>query len=114
MDTNPSGQDEKQAEEYNGKYPWLLRIIANKKGKIRCDLFWFEYGFILKDVDWEIDYASNMTEYESSITQQAKKVVHAPVYSDCGRWLYWRCSQVLPEPSPQSCYPRSSLSQRYG
>lgn len=58
MDTTPSGQDETQAYELGRKHgmPWMLRGIVNKNGKMSLDLFWFEYGFVIRDLDWDIMY----------------------------------------------------------
>lgn len=58
MDTAPSGQDELQAHEFGRKYgmPWMLRGIVNKNGKLSLDLFWFEYGFVIRDVSWDVLY----------------------------------------------------------
>jgi hypothetical protein len=58
MGTTPSSQDESQAYEFGRKFdlPWLLRGIVNKAGIMSLDLFWFEYGFIIRDLSWDIVY----------------------------------------------------------
>jgi hypothetical protein len=58
MDTSPSGQDEVQAYEFGRKFelPWMLRGIVNKNGKMTLDLFWFEYGFVIRDIAWDVVY----------------------------------------------------------
>lgn len=57
----PSSQDETQAFEFGRKFdlPWMLRGIVNKNGKMSLDLFWFEYGFIIRDMAWDVVYLND-------------------------------------------------------
>jgi proteasome lid subunit RPN8/RPN11 len=72
METSPSGQDDTQANQFHTVHgwPWLLRGIVNKKGKIRLDLFLFEEGFLIKDVDWE-----PLVEKQDDVVEKWRSVV---------------------------------------
>ena len=37
----------------------MLRGIVNKNGKMSLDLFWFEYGFIIRDMNWDVVYLND-------------------------------------------------------
>lgn len=71
MSTFASSQDDKQMEEFkNGGHEWFLRIIANKKGDLRCDLYHYEYGLIFNEISWEADY----DEVENSIYRKINEL----------------------------------------
>ncbi len=55
MDTGASGQDDKQMEHFrqNGA-EWFVRAIANKKGKIQFDVYYFGQNLVLCDLEWEL------------------------------------------------------------
>lgn len=54
MSTSPSGQDDKQMETFsqNG-HDWFIRIIANKNGSLRIDLYDYKLGLIYNELPWE-------------------------------------------------------------
>jgi hypothetical protein len=78
METSPSGQDDTQASQFKTVHgwPWLLRGICNKKGKIRLDLFLFNEGFLIKDIDWE-----PLVEKQDDIVEKWRSVVIEKVSS---------------------------------
>lgn len=54
MAINPSGQDDKQMEEFaNIGHEWFVRLICNKKGELSVDVYDYEEGAIYKNVAWE-------------------------------------------------------------
>jgi hypothetical protein len=54
MEVEPSRQDDIQIEEFGQNSDFFIRAILNKKGKIKCDLFLFDYGITFLDVPWNI------------------------------------------------------------
>lgn len=60
MGLTPSGQDNKQMEEFsNIGHDWFIRIIANKLGELCVDLFHYEMGITLLNVPWNLDDAGS-------------------------------------------------------
>jgi hypothetical protein len=54
MGVTPSGQDDKQMETFaEGGHDWFIRLIANKKGELKVDLYDYEHGIIFTDLPWE-------------------------------------------------------------
>lgn len=54
MGVTPSGQDDKQMETFKeGGHDWFIRLIANKKGELKIDLYNYESGVIYIDLPWE-------------------------------------------------------------
>ena len=53
MSVSPSGQDNSQMETFseNG-HDWFIRIIANKNGAMRVDLYEYTLGIIYNDLTW--------------------------------------------------------------
>ena len=55
MGITPSGQDNQQMKEFSEiGQEWFIRLIANKKGEMKVDLFHYEKGLYFTDVPWEI------------------------------------------------------------
>ena len=51
MGVSPSGQDEKQVQQFlQGRPPFLIRIIANKRGEYRTDLYMIDDGFTAEEL----------------------------------------------------------------
>ena len=60
MSTSPSGQDEKQMEVFTQNADdFFIRIIGNKKGEMKIDLYDYEKGVIYEDLTYAIDYEEN-------------------------------------------------------
>lgn len=53
MGVMPSGTDEQQAMEFSNN-PWFIRAIANKRGKIKFDLYDFKRHLRIDDLPWEV------------------------------------------------------------
>lgn len=69
MSVFPSGQDDSQMETFaDSGHDWFIRIIANKQGDLRVDLYSFELGIIYNDLPWKKD----ITEKEWEIEEQIK------------------------------------------
>jgi len=62
MSITPSGQDDKQMEEFESiGQNWFLRLICNKRGDMKIDLFDYENGITYLDVIW-VELASKEEE----------------------------------------------------
>jgi hypothetical protein len=67
MGVTPSGQDDKQMETFqDGGHDWFIRLIANKNGELKVDLYDYENGIIYLDLPW---YAEESAEEEAIIRQ---------------------------------------------
>lgn len=54
MGVSPSGQDNKQIETFAGcGVDFFIRIIANKKGDLKVDLYLFDLGISYIDAPWQ-------------------------------------------------------------
>lgn len=54
MGVTPSGQDDLQMQTFQqGGHDWFIRLIANKKGELKVDLYDYTTGVIYLDLPWE-------------------------------------------------------------
>jgi len=55
MSVSPSGQDDDQMYEFaaNGG-DWMLRVICNKKGDMKFDMYNYQQTLMIRDIKWEI------------------------------------------------------------
>ena len=66
MPTTPSGQDDKQIEVFaENAEDFFIRIIANKSGDFRIDLYDFTTGVIYEKLPYEISYGADTDIIES-------------------------------------------------
>jgi hypothetical protein len=90
---NPSGQDEKQLDEFKETgYPFFIRGIACKGGNIKFDIYLVETDIVFIDVPWvqenEIERSLLVTlneEFESKV----KKPVYKYNNKDWKGWNNW-------------------------
>lgn len=76
MGVTPSGQDDKQIADFAGDNDWFIRIIANKKGDIKLDIFDYKNNVVYLSVDWDVfyeDYTEELKELEKKIDEKVKK-----------------------------------------
>jgi hypothetical protein len=53
MGITPSGQDNKQMETFkDGGHNWFIRLIANKKGEMKLDMYDYANSVIYTDLPW--------------------------------------------------------------
>jgi hypothetical protein len=53
MGITPSGQDNKQMETFkDGGHDWFIRLIANKKGEMKLDMYDYANSVIYTDLPW--------------------------------------------------------------
>mgnify|MGYP001580031306 CR=1 FL=1 len=80
MGTSPSGQDEKQMDEFreNG-CPWFIRGILNKLGRMEFTIFLWEAGVKIVDVPWAI-YEHVDESIRAGIEAEFKAKVTRAVY----------------------------------
>ena len=71
MSVSPSVQDDSQMETFEeGGHDWFIRIIANKKGELKIDLYNYAEGIIYLDLPWD----ECPTEEEEEIIQQINEL----------------------------------------
>lgn len=69
MGVSPSGQDNLQMDTFTESgHDWFIRIIANKQGDFKVDIFDFKNGLIYLDAPWY----KMLTEQEEQINEQIK------------------------------------------
>lgn len=74
MSVSPSGQDDNQMETFvEGGHDFFIRIIANKKGDIRIDLYNYKLGVIYNDMPW----------YEAISAEEAEIREQIKLLNDC-------------------------------
>jgi hypothetical protein len=67
MGITPSGQDNSQMKTFKeGGHDWFIRLIANKKGEMKLDLYDYETGVTYLDLPW----VEIMDEESNRINQQ--------------------------------------------
>ena len=87
MSVGPSGQDDSQMVEFqNSKFPYFIRAIGNKQGKMRFDIFHFALGYVIQDAKWSIQIVSDDSldaQIRAEIQQRiTKKVWSQPSHGD--------------------------------
>jgi hypothetical protein len=66
-----SGQDDSQMKTFkDGGHDWFLRLICNKKGEMKIDLYNYEHGFAFLDLPW----TELQSEQEYAIQSQINKL----------------------------------------
>lgn len=71
MGITPSGQDNSQMETFKeGGHDWFLRLIANKKGELKIDLYDYKNSIIYLDLPW----SEYLSEEEEAILHQIEKL----------------------------------------
>jgi hypothetical protein len=75
MGITPSGQDDKQMETFKeGGHDWFIRLIANKKGELKIDLYDYATGVIYLDLPWEALESEAETHISMEISLLEKKL----------------------------------------
>jgi hypothetical protein len=76
MAVNPSSTDDKQMEEFeNIGHDWFVRIIGNKNGSLRVDLYMYDIGVVYKKMPWKVLYTKEELEIIDLIEQLEAKLV---------------------------------------
>ena len=79
MGITPSGQDDNQMETFSeGGHPCFLRIIANKKGEFRIDLYDFQQGILYSNLPWWEETTDFERAIENQITELKKCFLISP------------------------------------
>jgi hypothetical protein len=67
MGITPSAQDDSQMEKFQeGGHDWFIRLIANKRGEMKVDLYDYSSGVIYLDLPWQ----SGEDEAENELLEQ--------------------------------------------
>lgn len=74
MPTSPSGQDDKQIDVFSeNAEDFFIRIIANKSGDFRIDLYDYVSGVIYEKLNYEIDYGED-SEYIKALYKKIEEI----------------------------------------
>ena len=84
MSTSPSGQDDKQMEVFaDSNDDFFIRIITNKQGNLRLDIYDFESGIIYEQLKYIPNYGekeevirtiqTKIQEYKKKLDEMAKQ-----------------------------------------
>ena len=75
MATNPSGTDDDQMDTFvECQHDWFIRIIGNKRGSLRVDLFDYKLGVIYNDMPWVIGYSEEEIHIYNIIVELEKQL----------------------------------------
>lgn len=75
MDTFASGQDDAQMNVFSKiGHDWFIRIITNKKGSLKLDLYNYETGVVFKNLDWQILYSEEEQDIMNQINELYAKL----------------------------------------
>lgn len=67
MGITPSAQDNKQMETFKDSgFDWFIRIIANKQGELKVDLYDYKSSIVYLDLPW----SEEMSQEEAQIMEQ--------------------------------------------
>lgn len=73
MPTSPSGQDDKQIEVFmENDNDFFIRIIGNKKGELRIDLYDFKVGIQYSELPYDVIYDKEKDEKIRTISNQIR------------------------------------------
>ncbi len=87
MSVSPSTQDDKQMEVFADHNEWFLRIIANKSGELKVDLFDYKANVSYLDLPWEI-FLPELFDTREFIENEIKKKVKEKTYSHNYKYTY--------------------------
>ena len=83
MAPSPSGQDESQMKVFSDcGHDWFIRIIANKKGEMKVDIFHYEMGVQYLDVPFTVEDCPGTEELHKQISELYSQIdkVEAEIY----------------------------------
>lgn len=75
MGTTPSGQDETQMKLFEeGDNDFFIRLIANKKGELRIDLFSYEEGIVYEELPYQVYMSERKATAVDKLREEIKKM----------------------------------------
>lgn len=70
MGLTPSGQDDSQMETFKeGGHDWFIRLIANKKGELKIDIYDYKAGVVYLDMPWCVNPSDEEQAIEEKINE---------------------------------------------
>lgn len=103
MGVSPSGQDDKTMDELRGnieptEMPFMIRLIGNKKGDMKIDIYYYAMGVTALDVPWqpvvqkfELSFADELKEKIKKKTYVATPYQHnSTVHNNSGTVHTWQ------------------------
>lgn len=86
MTVSPSGQDDNQMKVFsNHGHSWFIRLIANKKGDMRFDVYDYENGIIFNNVYWYKCYSKEEMDILDTIDTLQDRLVEI----SAERYNFW-------------------------
>ena len=77
MGTSPSGQDDRQMEDFGKTVDdYMIRVIANKRGHVRVDVWDYENGLIFEDLPWTVAEEEDTDTLNAVADEIEDKVTH--------------------------------------
>ena len=80
MGVSPSSQDDSQMKVFADHNDWFLRIIANKSGELKVDLFDYQANISYIDLKWNI-LIPELSSTKEFIEKEIKEKVKEKTYS---------------------------------
>ena len=74
MGVNPSAQDDDQMKVFADHNDWFLRIIANKSGELKIDLFDYTTNVKFTNISWDL-FLEEMYNTQSIMEEEIKEKV---------------------------------------
>lgn len=87
MGVSPSGQDERQVEEFLEGCPVFIRGIMNKRGEFKVDVYYRDHNVAFTNVDFKVLYAIPAEREEEilrTIKDNVKEITYHSNYSGHG------------------------------
>ena len=79
METHPSSQDDKQMDTFGENNDVFIRLIANKKGDVRIDVYFYKQGIALLECPWDIVEVENRNDFwKTQMDSMVSQIVLTP------------------------------------
>jgi hypothetical protein len=96
MEVNPSGTDDTTMKKFapdiaNTSMPFMLRLIANKRGKMKIDIYYYQKSLATMDVPWGV--VNDADDMSDEIYQEMMSKVKRRSYTSTSNANYSRPSQ---------------------
>lgn len=118
MGTAPSGQDDRQTEEFRGDCDFFVRGIFNKIGAARFDVYRFDLNLAFLDVSWRRVFVEDV-DRRMDIERQVRECVHeraTSLRSPRQPWLSGKTRMWMPQQDTNQAFENYFFDacERYG
>ena len=102
METHPSSQDDKQMDTFGENNDVFIRLIANKKGDVRIDVYFYKQGIALLECPWDIVEVENRNDFwKTQMDSMVSQIVLTPkkgTKTEFGNFLKGRKKTQIKKP----------------